>query len=271
MKNLLIYINPSKYFDDEGKIAIKIQIDNSLDLGWKKEDIMLVTNFPYEYNGVKSLVIPGDNYCIFSPTASKINSIVYLFKEKLIKKGEIYWFHDLDAFQLSWISESELAMDKKTDILIPDFGRLPGWSTGSFLFKYSSEDIFNWTRDLIYKYGTEEESALLILTGHDTPIDYENKIWIKGYTSNEMPEIKDINKRIKKLNISYNFHSFNVRSNYAAAIKPIRVAHFHFMKPVNPENPRPDQIDFFLRGINKIGVQIVPERLIKIFHKHGIK
>ena len=37
MKNLLIYVNPRKDFGEEEKIAIKIQIDNSLDLGWKKE------------------------------------------------------------------------------------------------------------------------------------------------------------------------------------------------------------------------------------------
>lgn len=271
MKNLLIYINPRKDFDEEGKVAIKIQIDNSLDLGWKKEDILLVTNFQYEYKGVKSLVIPNDNYCTFSPTASKINAIVYMFENKLIKKGEIYWFHDLDAYQLQKIAKSELEFDNITDILLSDFGRLPRWTTESFFFKNSSEDIFNWVKDTMYKYSVMEEEAISILTGHDTPIDHDNKIWIKGYTSHEMPEIENLHKRIKKLNISYNFHSFNVRSNYAAAIKPIKVAHFHFMKPINPENPRPNQIDFFLRGINKIEVQIVPDRLIKIFNQYGVK
>ena len=50
MKQLLIYIGPTDKFDDEHEVLTKIQIDNSLDLGWKKEDILLVTNFPYEYN-----------------------------------------------------------------------------------------------------------------------------------------------------------------------------------------------------------------------------
>lgn len=79
MKNLLIYISPKKDFGDEEKIAIKIQIDNSLDLGWKKEEIMLVTNFPYEHDSVKALQVSDDNYCPFFPQASKINVIVDLF------------------------------------------------------------------------------------------------------------------------------------------------------------------------------------------------
>ena len=57
MKNLLVYVSPNKQFDDEHKILAKIQIDNSLDLGWKKEDIILATNFDYEYRGIKSVIV----------------------------------------------------------------------------------------------------------------------------------------------------------------------------------------------------------------------
>jgi hypothetical protein len=52
MKNLLIYISPEHKFLPEYDKLVRIQIDNSLELGWKKEDIMLVTNFIFEYNGV---------------------------------------------------------------------------------------------------------------------------------------------------------------------------------------------------------------------------
>ncbi|KKR28424.1 MAG: hypothetical protein UT61_C0050G0008 [Candidatus Woesebacteria bacterium GW2011_GWA1_39_8] len=57
MKNLLIYINPPKCFGDEEKITVQIQIDNSLELGWKREDIIFVTNFSYEYNSIKAIKI----------------------------------------------------------------------------------------------------------------------------------------------------------------------------------------------------------------------
>ena len=271
MKNLLIYINPRKEFGEEEKTAVKIQIDNSLDLGWKPEDILLVTNFDYEYNGVKSFVVGNENFCIFCPAASKINAIIDLFKQKLVQKGKIYWFHDLDAYQLINIEESELKLDCNTDMFLPDFGRLLRWSTGSIFFKESSQDIFKWTRDIAYKYSTDEERALSILTGQDTRARSMSGHIIKGYTSKDIPGIANINSRIKKANITYNFHSFNVRSNYAAALKPIRVAHFHFIeRPENPTNPRPDQIDFFLRGKNKLEIQIVPDRLVKIFNQYGV-
>lgn len=276
MKNLLIYINPSKRFGEEEKIAIKIQIDNSLDLGWKKEDILLITNFDYEYNNVKALVVKDENFCNFCPAASKINTIIGLFGQKIIgphgvKKDKIYWFHDLDAYQLNDIAESELEMVQE-DILMPDFGRKLTWSTGSFFFKDSSRDIFKLIRKIVYEYKIDEERALWLLTGHNSPDDVYTRYWIKNYSYDASRKIKNINRRIKKLNISYNFHSFNIRSNYAAALKPLRIAHFHFLeRPVNPLNPKPNQIDFFLRGINKLGVQIVPERLVKIFNHHGVK
>lgn len=272
MKNLMTYINPSKRFGDEEAIAIKIHIDNSLDLGWKPEDIMLVTNFPFEYRGVKSILVSDDNYCAFHPQASKINTIVDLFKQKLIQDGEIYWYHGFAEYQLNNISESELDLDQ-ADMFLSDFGRLPRWSSGSIFFKSSAEDIFNFIRDIVYKYKTEEEAALGLLTGQDSRVDIDQTeaIWIKGLTEKDIPGIKNINQRIKRANITYNFHSGNIRSNYPAALKPIKVARFHFMDRESPLGPKPNQIGFFLRGENKLGVQIVPERLIKIFNQQGIR
>ena len=264
VKNLLIYINPRKDFDDEGKVTIKIQIDNSLDLGWKREDILLVTNFNYKYNGVKSLVISNSNYCTFNHPVSKINAICCLFEKKLIKKGETYWFHDLDAFQLCEIAEAELEIGNKTDILFPVNQSLR-WSAGSFFFKNSSEDIFNWTKNIVYKYEVDEEDALWILTGHGIYTYEEPVTRIKGYTSDEIPEIKNINERFKKINISYNFRvcnsHWNIRSIYKMALKPIRVVHFHLSKR---------ELDFFMYGKNKINTVLMPERLTKIFNRHGI-
>ena len=62
MKQILTYISPQKDFNEEHKMAVKIQIDNSLSLGWKREDILLVTNFPYEHNGVKAITIGSYTY-----------------------------------------------------------------------------------------------------------------------------------------------------------------------------------------------------------------
>ena len=105
MKNLMLFISPLKDFLPEHKTATKIQIDNSLSLGWKKENLILATNFPYQYHGVKSLLVSDDNYSDFCPTVSLINVIVELFDRNLIKEGEIYWYHDHDAYQLHEITE----------------------------------------------------------------------------------------------------------------------------------------------------------------------
>jgi len=40
MKNLMIYVNPHHEFDEERKVLAKIQIENSLRLGWKSGDIL---------------------------------------------------------------------------------------------------------------------------------------------------------------------------------------------------------------------------------------
>ena len=40
MKNLLIYIGPTKEFTKEHEELTEMQIDNSLALGWGREDIL---------------------------------------------------------------------------------------------------------------------------------------------------------------------------------------------------------------------------------------
>src|SRR5436190_1339321 len=129
MKNLMLFIHPNGDFLEEQKTSIKIQIDNSLRLGWKVNDIILATNFPYEYNGVKSLLVKSNNYSPFSATVSIINVIVELFDRKLIKKGELYWYHDTDAYQLYKITERELNLGKAA-IALAGRGTKPKMDTG---------------------------------------------------------------------------------------------------------------------------------------------
>jgi len=245
VKNLLIYIHPECKFGEEETTAIKIQIDNSLDLGWKPDDIILCTNFEYEYNGVRAEVLLSDHFCEFCPPASKVNVFITLCRKKL--KDEIYWFHDLDVYQLEYFDESNIG--DFISIAICNYGRRPKFNTGSIFFKRNAKDIFRHIKFSCYKHLRDEEWAFRRL------ILEKEHLW----------------DRVKVLNISYNFTSFNFGSNYRAAEKPLKTAHFHFdNRPVNPKNPKPNQIDFFLLGKNKYGIQIVPERLLKIFRKHGV-
>ena len=128
MKNLMIYISSTGSFDNDHPNVIndaaplvKVQIDNSLASGWKKEDILLATNFDYQYGSIKAITFKDVKFFEKKPQASKINAIIKLFEKKMIKNGELYWFHDLDAFQLYKITQSELRMGK-VDMALTDYG-----------------------------------------------------------------------------------------------------------------------------------------------------
>jgi len=268
MKNLLIYINPSKTFnrgvskngndlwENEDEILVKIQIDNSLRLGWKREDIILVTNFKWEYNGVKSIVLHVNNFCKFSPTASKINAIITLFEKGLIE-NELYWFHDTDAFELEKITEEEIGLENGM-IGITDYGITRvnqnvnrRWSTGTIFFNNGSKEFFEWVRTAVYKYRRNEEIALLALTRH-------NKYHIKD--------------KMKKINITYNMatRKRDILKTYEIANKPLKVLHFHPFdkRAVDLGN---DNIGVCIYGKNKINKVLVPQGLIDIFKKYEIE
>jgi len=239
MKNLLTYISPDKDFNDEHKMAVKIQIDNSIELGWKREDILLATNFEYEYNGVKSIVIGDENYCSYHWPATKIYTIVHLFRAGLIKKG-LYWYHDFDCFQLALFTEIEIDM-ASIDMGLTNYGRMPRLCSASMFFRETAGGIFEQLKELIDRKKIDEELGIMRLI-------------------NDNPEI--FGKRVKKLNITYAFHKFNLGHCYNRAVKPIKAVHFHLT---------PDKYDFYVKGNNPMNMVLIPERLIKIFSNHGFK
>jgi len=238
MKNLLTYISPSKDFNPEHKMAVKIQIDNSLSLGWNREDILLITNFDYEYRGVKSVVVGDENYCSFRWPATKIYTIVSLFKTGLIEKG-LYWYHDFDCFQFVPFEEDEPELGK-ADMGLTNYSRMPRLCSASMFFKETAGDIFLKLKDEVDRTKKDEEMAIARLIHTD----------------------KNLRERVKLLNITYAFHKFNLQSCYKIVDKPIRAAHFHLT---------PDKYDFYVRGNNKLNMTLIPERLINIFHQHGFK
>lgn len=207
MKNLLIHLNgPGYEWQKEVEPLLKIQIENSLRF-LKKEDIILITNFDYEYLGVKARKV--DAYCDWKPTVSKVLAIL-----KIIE-NDIYWFHDLDAFQLEPL---DFTLEK--DMALTDYGVTTiresynsRWSTGSWFFKKEARDIFFSIVERSAKDGINEEAAL-------------------GRLVKEDPSILD---RIEKLNITYNFatRKRDVEKNMEIVDKPIKVLHFH------PHDKRP--------------------------------
>lgn len=252
MKNLLIYISPAMSFNNphvgvvnDALALVKVQIDNSLELGWKPKDILLYTNFDFKYGAIKAKVLEDVEFLEFCPPATKINAIVKLFDLGLIK-NELYWFHDLDAFQLMPITEDELDLEK-ADIGITTWTIYKKMSAGSVFFKSTAGDIFPQVVRIVHEKHVDEEKALDSLLTEDA----------------------GIRKRIKTIDRTYNFAAFDLVSNYGQVMKPIRVAHFHPSSP-NKLPPIQKPLDYF-KGNNSLHIQLIPDRLIKIFRYHRIR
>jgi hypothetical protein len=258
----MIFVSRSHSFEtsnndviNDAPALIKVQIENSLDLGWKKEDILLFTNFEYEDLGIKAFVLKDSefskddlDFLDFRPRSFKFNVINKLFEKNLIPDSEeIYWFHDLDAYQLEPITTDELEMQGR-DMASVDCHQAYranhiSWNTCSFFFKSSAKDIFIRTLELAYKNNTDEESALTQLTIDDV----------------------DMRNRIKILDYRYTIKRSDLEERYLFATKPIKIVHFHPIMIRDSTRP----IDKFM-GENKLHLQLIPSRLVDLFKKQGI-
>jgi len=263
MKNVLIYISPSGSFNNprpdvanDAGALVKVQFENSRALGWKKEDILLFTNFEFQYGDLKAHVLKDVEFFDRKPQASKINAIIKLFENGLIQDKQLYWFHDIDAFQLQPIIEAEIDISDK-EIALTDYGvRFRGggggewssrWNTASIFFRSDSKDIFDRIKEVMYKKRIDEEEAL-------------------GFLTIEDPHIR---KRVKKINNTYNFTGYNIRSCYKQSVKPLKVAHFHPMGGLRREGI--ENLLRFFKGENSINTPLITERLIKILKYHRIR
>jgi len=244
MKNLMIFVNPNKSFwSQESLLMIKTNIDNSLELGYNIKDIIVATNFPFEYAGVEALVVPDSCICDYWLQVSKINVICWLFENNKIE-DDIYWFHDLDAFEAHKINYN---LPSNIDAAFTDYGyRYRHWNTGSFFFNNNAADIFKLIKERCYEIKTNEEKALDHLT---------------------INNINNINSRIEKVNITYNYPGSNNGYKYFEMVYercdlPVKVLHFHPLRWGGR---------FFrmFDGGNPLSVNLIPDRLINILNKYG--
>jgi hypothetical protein len=200
MKNLLIFVDPLKDFNKEHKVLVEIQLDWCLET-WKPEDIMLVTNFPYEYRGVKATQVEDGCYYPAFSRATKVPVINRLFEEGLI--NDYFWFHDFDAFQIRPFPEI------RSDWAITQYGKNTKgspenkWNAGSFFFRI--QEPFRLIEKVMRDHGIDEEEALT----HMFDYGFGKSIY--------RPEILDI---------KYNTHIYS-------PINDVMVAHFHPFKHLN--------------------------------------
>lgn len=249
MKNLLIYTGPEKKFSKEDSILAKIQIDNSLDLGWKKENLLLVTDFPFEYNGIKSVVIPDGLYYDFDKMANKSIVLVYLVSNGLLEPKTLYWCHDFDAYENFRIEESELGITN-LDLGLTHYFYKPEWQFGSVFVRDKSKDILE----------------LLDKTIRQKPHSSRNneKTLTKLIKNNAIDS-----KRYKRLNVTYNITKRYIDTVYEEALKPLKVLHF---RPSDKDALMPyTALEMFMYGKNDLKMPLMNERLIKIFKYHRLK
>ncbi len=249
MKNLLIYTSPKKMFSQEDSVLAKIQIDNSLDLGWKKEDILLVTNFPYEYNGIQALVIEDGVYYDFDLAASKLPVVIYLINQGVIEQKQLYWCHDFDAYELNRIEEAELGLEN-FDLGLVHYFYKPEWHLGSFFFRSSAKDIL------------ELLDQMILAKPH---LSRNNEKTLTKLIENNAIDTK----RYKRMNTTYSIMKRCLTTVYNEATKPVKVLHF---RPSDPKDAQmPDTaLNMFMYGKNRLKIPLLSDRLIKIFHGHGI-
>lgn len=246
MKNLLIYTNPAKKFEGDNVALVKIHIDNSLEPGWDRKDILLYTNFPYEYNGIKSIVVSDRLHLKWDKTSNKILVIRDLLNKGLLKG--LYWYHDFDAYENTRIQESDLGLEG-FDLGLTGYGYKPQCNGGSIFFRDTAKDIFNeWCEKLLKIVRTRADEKTMTDMTRDGSMD---------------------KYRYKSLNITYNFGMRYLQYNYKRAKLPLKVLHFH--PYYNDIHLHHSTKDAFIYGKNFQNKPLMSDRLIRLFHKHGIK
>jgi hypothetical protein len=173
------------------KKYLQLQIENSLSLGWKKDDIIIISNFQWEYQEIIARVYELNKTC---PTGSKLFGIL-----KILPVNDIIWLHDLDAWQ-------------NVPFEVPEFKDLAlckyptnRHAGGSIFVKDSAkdliEDIINHIE--INNYPREERAIFEILS------------------------LVEKRERITILNDTFNLGVNLFPKRFANASQPIKVIHFH--------------------------------------------
>lgn len=230
----MIYTRADQKLTEEITTLIKIQIDNSKDFR-DPGDVILAMNFPYEYGGVKSVVIPDTSYKR-EPECNKIPAIVYMLQNNMLP-DETIWYHDFDAYQ-------DREIDIGSRLALVSYGYKPQWNCGSFFFKPAARPEFELLLSRMTGKGREDEKKLTALTNSG--------------------EIKDFDS----LGVEYNYTQILYDFGRYDKVIP-RVLHFH--PNYTFYRAKETNLNIFMYGKSRLNRPLMSERLINVFHKHGIK
>ena len=253
MKNVMVFVSVDfdkvevedgwSYMKDDDYMNktirfMKAQIDNSLELNWDVDDIILATNFDFEYRGVKSIILKKT--CDYSQFFNKEYAILELL-ERGIVKGTNLWYHDLDAFQVEEFEFPKFEGDWGTCV----YPNYDGHSCqcGVFYIKPTAIDIF---REMIEKMDKQEFG-----TSNDE-IVVRNFVKLNPKYSH----------RVSVLDTRFNMGTTEYKDRYRLATKPIKVVHF------SADDER--QWNIFANGDYEYNVPFISDRLKKIIEKYDL-
>jgi len=276
-----------RYRDDEQKINsyLGLQIENSLMMGWDKEDIIVITNFDFEHLGVRSHVVK--DICRWSAFANKMVVVNEMIRQGVINDN--FWLHDCDAYQLvPFIFPIEC---KDVGFARHAPGRIKPQG-GSAFYRKSAFDIVGAVAEMIQTFKVQKEesfypSLYISNVGNAASAKYESKInKIKEIIIKEKNKDKvmvlnksldnilplynlakkyfgKFSERFTWLDWSYNlFRQRQFSRKYPVAQKPIKIVHFH------PEDV--SCLNCFYYGKNSHNVKIVTPELSKLFIKYNL-
>lgn len=217
---LFMIANESKnkrYKFENINILLKAQIENSLELGWIAKDIILLSNFDYEFMGVKSVNISLNKNCL---TGSKMYGMKYLFENNMV--NDIIWAHDLDCWQ-------------NVPFYCPDFKEVgiacystSKYNGGSIFWKKSAKDIVYKIIDIINKGGENKEEPTL----------------------NKILKSKEYKGRVTNVDNTFNVGCSGYVKRWDRSIKPIRVCHFHPYNNIAWETHALDRNGLDVKGVS---------------------
>lgn len=229
MKNVMIanLHKHSRFNIDDLIVNVKAQLDNSLELNWKPEDICLIGNFDFEYKDIKMMRCDLNNFCL---TGSKLFGLQWLMQKSL---DSVYWTHDLDCWQ-----NVEFECPEFKDVGISQYST-PRFNGGSVFWRDSGRDIVGTVIDAIIKEKSQKEEPIL----------------------NKVLKDKKYMPRVTILNSTYNIGCSGFVKRYERATKPICVSHFH---PTNRIAWDTHALDRNRLGQKSIADRL--ERLIRSFY-----
>lgn len=179
----------------------RAQIDWSLHLGWKKEDIIIGTNFDFEYNGVKNYELT--DVC----TYSGFNNFWYGALE-LMNNGVLdddFWLHDQD----SWPHEYFDFPNFHGEIAGAEYIGTRQWNCGSIYIKKSAKSVLTYIVDLMRD-------------NPEVPVSSDEE-WIAFCRFDNNSDIKNY---LQSIDTRYNCGVTHFSKRYNEATKPINVFSF---------------------------------------------